>query len=104
LHSPSRIDTHLRRTNSSTKVVSSRNRLRHHQPPQLDPFSIHLSKLVLRLLCQPALRADPKTLERRTAISGEIPRLPFTNSDSVVRVTPSAAAASVIVKPKSAMH
>src|SRR6266403_3827675 len=46
----------------------------------------------------------PKTLESRTAISGEIPRFSFTSSDSVVRVTPSAAAASVIVKPKGSIH
>jgi hypothetical protein len=31
----------------------------------------------------------PNALERRIAISGEIPRRAFTNSESVVRVTPS---------------
>src|SRR6266566_3856258 len=46
----------------------------------------------------------PKTLDNRTAISGEIPRFPFTSSDSVVHVTPSAAAASVMVRPKGSMH
>ena len=46
----------------------------------------------------------PKTLDNRTAISGETPRLPFTSSDGVVRVTPRAAAASVIVRPKGSMH
>jgi hypothetical protein len=33
-----------------------------------------------------------------------MPRFPFTSSDSVVRVTPSAAAASVIVNPKGSVH
>src|SRR6266851_78966 len=46
----------------------------------------------------------PKTLDNRTAISGEIPRFSFTNSDSVVRVSPSPAAASVIVRPSASMH
>src|SRR5271157_1242009 len=46
----------------------------------------------------------PKTCDNLTAISGEIPRFPFTSSESVVRVTPSAAAASVMVKPKGSMH
>src|ERR1035438_2394757 len=46
----------------------------------------------------------PKTLERRTAISGEIPRFSLTNSDRVVRVTPRAAAACVMVKPSGSMH
>src|SRR5260370_22000430 len=45
----------------------------------------------------------PKTLDNRTAISGEIPRFPFTSSDRVVRVTPSAAAASVMVSPRGSM-
>jgi hypothetical protein len=43
-------------------------------------------------------------LDNLTAISGEIPRFPFTSSDKVVRVTPSAAAASVMVKLKGSMH
>src|SRR5229473_4637204 len=46
----------------------------------------------------------PNTFDKRTAISGEIPRFPFTSSDSVVRVTPSAAAACVIVSPNGSMH
>src|SRR5580698_1099998 len=33
-----------------------------------------------------------------------MPRLPLTNSESVVRVTPSAAAAAVIVNPSGSMH
>ena len=45
----------------------------------------------------------PKTLDSLTAISGEIPRFPFTSSNNVVRVTPSAAAASVMVKPRGSM-
>src|SRR6185437_5888237 len=46
----------------------------------------------------------PKALDSRTAISGEIPLLPFTSSESVTRETPSAWAASVIVKPNGSMH
>src|SRR5262245_31676171 len=46
----------------------------------------------------------PKALDSRTAISGEMPRLQFTNSESVTRVTPSAWAASVIDSPIGSMH
>src|SRR6185312_9093957 len=38
----------------------------------------------------------PKTFSSRTAISGEMPRFPFANSESVLRVTPRAAAAAVM--------
>lgn len=50
------------------------------------------------------LELPPKTLDNRTAISGEIPRFSFTSSDNVVRVTPRNAAASVMLKPKGSMH
>jgi len=63
---------------------------------------IHLSKVILRLLKQPAFRAAAKTLDSRTAIYGDMPRLSFTSSDSVVRVTPRAAA--VMLNPKGSMH
>src|ERR1051326_7527515 len=46
----------------------------------------------------------PKTLDNLTAISGEMPRFPFTSSDRVVRVTPRAAAASVMLRPKGSIH
>src|ERR1039458_130366 len=46
----------------------------------------------------------PKTLYSLTAISGDMPRFPFTNSESVLRVTPRAAAACVMVKPEGSMH
>ena len=46
----------------------------------------------------------PKTFESRTAISGEMPRFSLTSSDKVVRVTPNAAAASLMVKPNGSMH
>ena len=59
---------------------------------------------LVRLLRKPALGVPPKTLDSLTAISGEIPRFSFTSSDKVVRVTPSAAAAAVIVKPKGSTH
>ena len=46
----------------------------------------------------------PKTLDSLTAISGDMPRFPLTSSESVLRVTPRAAAASVMVKPDGWMH
>src|SRR5437016_5018902 len=46
----------------------------------------------------------PKTLNSLTAISGDMPRLPFTSSESVLRVTPRASAACVMVKPKGSIH
>ena len=38
------------------------------------------------------------------AISGEMPRLPLTSSESVVRVTPRARAACVMVRPSGSIH
>ena len=55
-----------------------------------------MRELVLRLLREPAFGAAAEDLDSLTAISGEIPRFPFTSSDSVVRVTPRAVAASVM--------
>jgi hypothetical protein len=43
-------------------------------------------------------------LDSLTAISGEMPRFSFTSSDNVVRVTPSALAASVMLKFNGSMH
>lgn len=64
-----------------------------------------MGELILRLLDQPAFfRAAENLGDSRTAISGDIPRLPFTSSESVLRATPSAAAASVILRPKGSMH
>ncbi len=48
--------------------------------------------------------APPKTLDSLTAISGDIPRFPLTSSESVLRLTPRASAASVMVKPKGSIH
>jgi len=39
----------------------------------------------VRLLGKPAFGATPKTWDNRTAISGEIPRFWFTNSDKGAR-------------------
>lgn len=64
----------------------------------------HLHEVV-RACCTNQLSAlPPKTLDNLTAISGEMPRLPFTSSDKVVRVTPRAAAACVMLNPKGSMH
>jgi hypothetical protein len=46
----------------------------------------------------------PNTWDNLTAISGDMPRFSFTNSDNVVRVTPRAAAAFVMLRPKGSMH
>jgi len=45
----------------------------------------------------------PNTLDSLKAISGEMPRLPLTSSESVEQVTPGAAA-SVMLKPRGSMH
>ena len=64
-----------------------------------------MGELILRLLDQPAFfRAAENLGDSRTAISVDIPRLPFTSSESVLRSTPSAAASSVILRPKGSMH
>src|SRR5450759_3407107 len=46
----------------------------------------------------------PKSLDSLTAISGDMPRFPCTSSDSVLRVTPRASAAWVMVKPVGSIH
>src|ERR1700685_1816131 len=56
------------------------------------------------LLHQQLAALPPKTFDNLTAISGEIPRFPLTSSDGVVRVIPSAAAASVMVSPNGSIH
>src|SRR5271166_938752 len=43
----------------------------------------------------------PNTLDKRTAISGEIPRFSFTSSDNVVRVTPRAELLGLWSTPKA---
>jgi hypothetical protein len=80
----------------------TRRGLGEFQPLQFNPLGADLCKVVLRLLYKPLSALPPKTLDSLTAISGDMPRLPFTSSESVVRVTPSAAA--VMVKPKGSMH
>jgi hypothetical protein len=54
--------------------------------------SAKVGEVVVGLLGEPGFGLPPKTLERRTAISGEMPRFPLTSSESVVRVTLKAAA------------
>src|SRR4029077_10912523 len=51
------------------------------------------------------LSADvSKAMDRRTAISGLMPVRPFNKLDSVLRLTPSALAASVTLTPKGSRH
>jgi hypothetical protein len=74
------------------------------QPLQLYVAAADLRQFVLSLLHKPAVFAAPEHLRKPDAISGEMPRFPFTSSESVFRETPRASAASVIVKPKGSMH
>lgn len=46
----------------------------------------------------------PNALERRLAISAEMPRCPFTSSDRALRETPSAFALSVTLNPKGSVQ
>src|SRR5882672_349020 len=74
------------------------------EPLHFDAAGANLRDVVVGLLREPTFSASPKAFESRTAISGEMSRFPFTSSDKVVRVTPSAAAAYSIVKPRGSMH
>jgi toxin ParE1/3/4 len=81
----------------------------HVRHGRLDAIVQHHTARVRRISHR--LNADRIKLKRlefafdsRTTTSGEILRFPFTSSDSVVRVTPSAAAASVMVKPNGSMQ
>src|ERR1051326_2509274 len=69
------------------------------QPFQLYAAAFDLGKIVPGLLHKPALLVAAENLGQPHAISGDMPRFPFTSSESVLRVTPRAAA-SVMVKPK----
>jgi len=53
------------------------------QPLQFNPVGANVGKLVVRLLLSQLSSLAPKTCDSLTAISGEIPRLPFTSSDRV---------------------
>ena len=57
-------------------------------------------------ICMPSHTSglDPNALERRTAISAEIPPLPFTKLCSAWRVTPRRFAVSVTVNPNGSIH
>jgi hypothetical protein len=71
---------------------------------QLQPVAADLCKVVLGLLHKPTLFRAAENLERLTATSRDIPRFPLTSSESVLRVTPRASAAPVMVKRKGSMH
>jgi hypothetical protein len=71
----------------------------------LRPAGADVREVVLCACCTSQLSAlPPKTLDSRTAISGDMPRFSFTSSDKVVRVTPRAAASSLMLKLKGSIH
>src|SRR4029078_5775984 len=57
-------------------------------------------------ICMPSHTSglDPNALERRNAISAELPPLPFTKLFSAWRVTPRRFAVSVTVNPNGSRH
>ncbi len=57
----------------------------------------------IRCVCQFSM-LPPKALASLTGISGEMPEWPLSSSDRVLRLTPSAVAAVVIVRPAGSMH
>src|SRR6516164_4218448 len=78
----------------------TRRGLGEFQPLQFNPLGADLGKVVLRLLHEPAFGAASEDLGEPDGHFGRYAALAFTSSESVVRVTPSAAAAVVMVKPK----
>jgi hypothetical protein len=77
-------------------------------PGRIDGICRHHDSL-LTLSGEPVTPASLRRCRRTsgdslTAISGEMPRFSFTNPDKVVRVTPRAAAAFVVLKPRGSMH
>ncbi len=78
--------------------------LNQFEPFQLHPIGANLGKDRIVPAAQQLSALPPKTFDSLTAISGDMPRCPFTSSERVLRVTPRAAAASVIVRPRGAIH
>jgi hypothetical protein len=79
-------------------------RLGKFQALEFDSVGADLGQIVMSLLRKPSSGAAAEYLRQAHGHFREIPRFSFTNSDNVVRVTPSAAAAWVMVSPKGSMH
>src|ERR1017187_6961884 len=84
-----------RRTPSATGEEA----LTESQPFQLYAVAADLGKVVLGLLHKPAFLVAAENLGQPHGHFGRYAALPVTSSESVLRVTPRAAAASVMVKP-----
>jgi hypothetical protein len=80
------------------------SRLGDFQPLQIEPVALDVGEVVCACCTSQPCSLPPKTFDSLTAISGETPRLPFTSSESVLRETPRAWAAPVIVKPIGSMQ
>src|SRR5713226_2261291 len=78
--------------------------LRQFQPLKLDPVCANMGKVVLRLLQEPAFGVAAKDLGQAHGHFRGMPRFSFTSSESVLRVTPRASAACVMVKPEGSIH
>ncbi len=74
------------------------------EPLQFDAIGTNVRKIVVRLLREPAFGAPAEDLRQPNGHFGRNPALAVHQFRQVVRVTPSAAAASVMVKPKGSMH
>jgi hypothetical protein len=68
------------------------------QPFQFQPIGVNVGKVVLRLLNKPAFSAAAENLGQSHGNFRRYAALSFTSSESVVRVTPRAAAA-VMLRP-----
>lgn len=74
------------------------------QALELDAVGADLGQIVVRLLREPGCGAAAEDFGEADRHLGDIPRFSLTSSESVVRVTPRAAAASVMLNPIGSMH
>jgi hypothetical protein len=76
--------------------VNLRRQLTHSQ---FAPSLLRLPEIVLQLLISELSDGVPKASDKRTAISELMPARPLTTEERVFRLTPSAAAVSVMERP-----
>ena len=74
------------------------------QPLQLYPVSVNVRKFVMRLLCKPTFSAATEDLRKPHSHLRRNAPLSVDQFGQSSSVTPSAAAASVMVRPKGSMH
>ena len=70
-----------------------------HHPLAVDFLLSRLGKIIGHLQPQPCFRGGTERLDKRMAISGEMPALPLTKLFNAWRVTPSTFAPAVTVSP-----